>query len=86
MKKLCLVALMVLMPATAFAAPEEEAKEEKEKKICRSELATGSRVRKVRTCMTEAEWREHSASTQQGIDKLSRDSALPQQGSNPLGG
>ena len=60
--------LAFAVAAPAFAAGDAPKAPEKEKKICRTELATGSRVRKHRVCMTEAEWRELNAQTKKSID------------------
>ena len=42
-------------PATTATAPAEKPK--KEKRICRSDNATGSNLRGTKICMTRAEWR-----------------------------
>jgi hypothetical protein len=60
--------LAFAVAAPAVAAADAPKAPEKEKKICRTELATGSRVRKHRVCMTEAEWRELNAQTKKNID------------------
>ncbi|MGV3555196.1 MAG: hypothetical protein ACO1OD_08065 [Croceibacterium sp.] len=62
-----IMAFAVTAPAVA-AEGAPKAAPEKEKKICRTELATGSRVRKHRVCMTESEWRELNAQTKKNID------------------
>ena len=61
-------ALAFAVAAPAVAAEDAPKAPEKEKKICRTDLATGSRVRKHRVCMTEAEWRELNAQTKKSID------------------
>ena len=61
------LAFAVAAPAmSAESAPKPAP--EKEKKICRTELATGSRVRKHRVCLTEAQWRELNSQTKKQID------------------
>lgn len=86
MKK-TILALAVLMASTGVAAQEAATQEEPqpEKKICRTERATGSLTRRTRICMTEAQWRELSQRTRKGMDEMSR----PQGGGvqpGPLGG
>ena len=46
----------------------EAAKEEK--KICRTEKATGSLTRRTRICMTAAQWREFHSRTKKGVDEM----------------
>jgi len=48
----------------AEAAPQEE------RKICRTERATGSLTRRTRICMTRAQWREIYDNTQRGVGQL----------------
>lgn len=56
--------------ASAQAAAPDEAQQEK--KICRTERATGSLTRQTRICMTEAQWRELSRRNKQGLDEFNR--------------
>jgi hypothetical protein len=77
-------------PAIAADAQKDKASDsdqpaQKEKKICRTQMVTGSLIQKRRTCKTEAEWRESDAKTQQGIDAYSKEAGKPQQSSSPLG-
>jgi ribosomal protein S4 len=58
----------------------------KQKLICRTDTATGSLTRKVRTCKTADEWRESNQKTREAVDNFTHDAAAPQQASNPLGG
>jgi hypothetical protein len=51
--------------ATAAAAESED-----EKKICRTERATGSLTRRTRVCMTAAQWREINAKTMRGVSEM----------------
>jgi hypothetical protein len=55
--------------ATA-AAPGTQEEPQREKKICRTEKATGSLTRRTRICMTEAQWRELNARTRRGVDEM----------------
>ena len=50
----------------AQAAPEAP----REKKICRTERATGSLTRRTRICMTEAQWRELNSRTYKGVSEM----------------
>ncbi len=66
--------LLVSAVATAAAVPEAPGGQEegkKEKKICRTEKATGSLTRRTRVCLTEAQWRELTDRTRRGVDEMS---------------
>lgn len=59
----------------------------KERKICRTERATGSLTRQHRICMTKAEWAELEASTHRGVGQMQRGAAGGQcVSSNPMTG
>jgi hypothetical protein len=60
-------------PSAETNAGPGDAAEQKEKKICRTERATGSLTRRTRICMTEAQWREVNADTRRGMDDMTRD-------------
>lgn len=60
-------------PSTGTNAATGDAEEQKEKKICRTERATGSLTRRNRICMTAAQWREVHANTQRGMTDITRD-------------
>jgi predicted secreted protein len=63
-----LAAFVIATPALADeTAPAP--KPEKERKICRSAVATGS-IMARRTCRTKAEWDEFDAQNQQGARDL----------------
>lgn len=53
---------------TSNAAADAEPKEEK--KICRTERATGSLTRRTRVCMTAAQWREINDRTMRGVSEM----------------
>ena len=72
LKYLWAAALAFAVSAPALAADEQPEADKKEKLICRTELATGSRVRKNRVCLTEAQWAELHSKTKKGIDDLNR--------------
>lgn len=55
--------------AATDAAPDGEEPQE-EKKICRTQKATGSLTRRTRICMTQAQWREIHDNTQRGVSQL----------------
>ena len=62
MRKVSLLAALAavsLFGGTA-AAGEKPAKAPKEKKICKGEVESNSRIAKTRVCRTAAEWAEHS--------------------------
>ena len=67
-------------PAPAPGAPAPAAPE---KKICRSEGTTGSRLGSSRRCLTAAEWREMERIQRQQIDEQHR---LQNNGRGPGGG
>ncbi len=54
MLRLLAIAL-IAMPAAAVAA--EEKKDQRERRICKREPATGSLVQAKRTCLTKEEWK-----------------------------
>ena len=51
--------------ATGAEAPAQD-----EKKICRTEKATGSLTRRNRICLTQAQWREVYDRTRRGVGDL----------------
>lgn len=54
-------------------APEDgpaAADGEAEKKICRTEKATGSLTRRTRICLTQAQWREIQDRSRRGVDEM----------------
>jgi hypothetical protein len=60
-------------PVTAARSPEDApatADAEAERKICRTEKATGSLTRRTRICMTAAQWREIHDRTRRGVDEM----------------
>jgi hypothetical protein len=67
LRTLCLV---LAAAATAAAAQEQPAapEEQPEKKICRTERATGSLTRRTRICLTATQWREVHSRTKRGLD------------------
>ena len=66
------LAAAIAMAVTGVAASAQEAQEEPkpEKKICRTDRATGSLTRRTRICMTEAQWRELNNRTQRGVGEM----------------
>jgi hypothetical protein len=77
MKQLSIV-LAAALAVTGIAVSAQESQEsqgqqeepKKEKKICRTERATGSLTRRTRICMTEAQWRELNSRTRRGVDEM----------------
>lgn len=63
---ICLAAFGVSASAQE-AAPEEA---QQEKKICRTQKATGSLTRRTRICMTETQWRELNNRTRRGLEEM----------------
>jgi len=53
-------------PVAADAGTEAPA----EKKVCRTERATGSLTRRTRVCMTAAQWREINSKTMRGVSEM----------------
>ena len=71
--KSIIVAAAIALTASSVAASAQEAPQEeppKEKKICRTDRATGSLTRRTRICMTEAQWRELNSRTQRGVGEM----------------
>ena len=68
-----LAAFAALSTGAMAAAPEQPASSDParaEKKICRSERATGSLTRRTRICLTAAEWQELNNRTRRGVDDM----------------
>lgn len=71
-------AAAILTAGTSVAAAAQETRTEQtapaepqeEKKICRTERATGSLTRRTRVCMTAAQWREINARTYKGVSEM----------------
>lgn len=55
---------------TATAAADSEPEPAEEKKICRTERATGSLTRRTRVCMTAEQWREVNSRTMRGVSDM----------------
>lgn len=63
---LAAIAAISLTGGAAVAAEERPAKAPKEKKICKGEAGSTSRIAKKRVCRTKAEWA--SMSNQEDLD------------------
>jgi hypothetical protein len=71
----------------AAAAPAEQgataaeggAEPQEEKKICRTERATGSLTRRTRVCLTAAQWREVNSRTYKGVTEMQGSASGSQQ-------
>jgi hypothetical protein len=80
MKSSILMAAILLTATGASAAPPAEAGASEatntqaaaadDKKICRTERATGSLTRRTRVCMTAAQWRDVNARTMRGVSEM----------------
>lgn len=75
MKTSTILAAAALIASTgAFAAdPEPQAGSETqqpEKKICRTDRATGSLTRRTRICMTRAQWDDLHSRTNKGVSEM----------------
>jgi hypothetical protein len=71
MKRIFLTAAIVMAVSAGSAAAQDNAPEApREKKICRTERATGSLTRRTRICMTEAQWRELNSRTHKGVSDM----------------
>ena len=72
-------AAMLVMAAGTLAAPPQEQPAQQaaqpERKICRTEKATGSLTRRTRICLTEAQWRQVYDRTRTGHDDFIRDAS-----------
>ena len=56
--------------AEPSAATEAEAEPQEEKKVCRTERATGSLTRRTRVCLTAAQWRQIHDRTRRGVGEM----------------
>jgi hypothetical protein len=71
-------AATILMAGTSVAAAAQEAQsvqaatdqQDDNKKICRTEKATGSLTRRTRVCMTAAQWRDVNTRTMRGVSEM----------------
>jgi hypothetical protein len=63
-------------PAESAATDSEPAEE---KKVCRTERATGSLTRRTRVCLTAAQWREVNSRTYRGVSQMQGESSGGQQ-------
>ncbi|MXO58782.1 hypothetical protein GRI89_04410 [Altererythrobacter salegens] len=77
---------MAVVATPVGAADDESGKDAKEKLICKTDGATGSRIRKNRVCKTEAEWREYQAQTQNNLDRYSNRQGQTNGGAGQAGG
>jgi hypothetical protein len=70
--KIKLIAASALIVGMALlAGPEAPAAPTKaEKMICRTEMESGSRLKKSRACHTAAEWAELKRQTQANVDRI----------------
>ena len=59
-------------PLVAQEAQQSSDEAPQEKKICRTEKATGSLTRRTRICMTASQWRELNDRTQRGVGDMQR--------------
>jgi len=83
MKTRILGAAMLVVAAGVLAAPPQaqpaqqpaEQAAPPEKKICRTERATGSLTRRTRICLTATQWREVNDRTRNGIDDFVGDAS-----------
>ena len=51
-----MLAAAVILPPIAVAAAEQPASKQNERRICRREPTTGTRMASPRVCMTKREW------------------------------
>jgi len=74
MKSLVSVALVVFFALSSAAFAGDESAEKKPAKdpdrlICKTEMATGSRLAQKKICMTAAEWKESRRQQRMEIDR-----------------
>jgi hypothetical protein len=88
-KLLPMMMLTLAFSAQALRAEDKDAdaQSEKEKKICRTEKATGSRTRVTRICMTQSQWDNLAQNTARSVENMNRQQNRPDRGAtNPLAG
>lgn len=56
--------------ATEPGAPATQDQAQQEKKICRTDRATGSLTRRTRICMTRAQWDALHSRTNRGVTEM----------------
>lgn len=64
------------MAAPLAAQEVSEPAARQEKKVCRTQKITGSLTRRIRTCMTQAQWDRLAEGTRRGVDEFVRDGDL----------
>ena len=67
---------LVSTGAAAQQQPQAAPAAKEEKKICKSERATGSLTRVNRICMTKAEWDQLAENTRKNIGDISRSAGV----------
>ena len=75
MKRILGAAIVATAAGTLAAPPQEQPVQQAaqpERKICRTEKATGSLTRRTRICLTEAQWREVHDRTKTGLNDFVR--------------
>jgi hypothetical protein len=70
MKGIFTAAAMAMAVTAGSASAQEAGEAPPEKKICRTERATGSLTRRTRICLTEAQWREVNSRTHKGVSEM----------------
>jgi hypothetical protein len=65
--------LAIALSAPAFATDDGKEKSEvKQKKICRTETVTGSRLAKRRICLTQGQWDDIAENARKDLNDYSR--------------
>lgn len=74
-------ALLAISPAATTPAPKDAPAPQAadgERRICRSSVATGSRLRRTRTCLTAAEWQRRDQAAREAASEIqSRNRGAP---------
>jgi|GEM_PF-2469841 len=64
------VPLAVAVPSLGVAMAEESAPRQKERRICRREPTTGTRLAPPRVCRTQREWDETAQQAREDMDRM----------------
>jgi hypothetical protein len=59
--------LLLTLPAPVVAAGEDE--KQRERRVCKREVAIGSLVQSTRTCLTKREWKQSRQHNRRTVDE-----------------
>lgn len=78
-----MIAAVLACPAPIASASAADVKDDDLRKICKTDRATGSRVRVNRICLTRAQWTRLEEEKRKGLEMLGRNGSLSPCGPHP---